>query len=132
MSSRKRKIARTEGSRDHFLISRTDARGFDESPRPGAEATRELLRAAYPDLLWGTGLRGACTRRLKSTARFAALALRLDPSLEGESAGADPEALLEAARGLERHCASAAGFWGVEEQGLLAGLLPRALSLIHI
>ncbi len=126
MKSRKRKIARTKGSRDHFLISRTDARGFDETSRPGVEATRELLRAAYPDLLWGTGLRGACTRRLKSAARFAALALRLDPCPEGQAAGADPEALLEAARGLERLCAKAAGFWGAEEQGLLAGLLPQA------
>ncbi len=128
MSSRKRKITRTEGSRDHFLISRTDARGFDETPRPGAEAVRERLRASYPDLLWGTGLRGACTRRLKAVARFAAVGLRLDPRPEGQEAAADPEALLETARGLHRLCAKAAGFWGVEDQGLLAGFLPQAAA----
>ncbi|MCU0538447.1 MAG: tetratricopeptide repeat protein [Desulfobacterales bacterium] len=126
MSSRKRKITRREGSRDHFLISRTDALTSAAASPPDAAATRELLRAVYPDLLWGTGLRGACTRRLKAVDRFAALALRLDPPPEGEAAGGDPEALLETARGLERLCAPAGGFWGVEEQGLLAGFLPQA------
>ena len=43
MISRRRKIARTEGSRDHFLLSRTDARRFDQTPGLDPEAVRDLV-----------------------------------------------------------------------------------------
>jgi Flp pilus assembly protein TadD len=124
MISRRRKIARTEGSRDHFLLSRTDARRFDQTPGLDPEAVRDLLIPHFPDLLWGTGLRGACARQLKTVERFAAIALRLDAGPEADHADIDPQALLAAAHGLAHHCRKADGFWGVEDHGLLAGFIP--------
>ncbi|MFO7708768.1 MAG: tetratricopeptide repeat protein [Desulfobacterales bacterium] len=124
MTRRRRKIARKEGARDHFLLSQADARRFDEGPGIDPEEIRDLLTPHFPGLLWGTGLRGACTRQLKSVERFAAIALRPDAGPEAEPAGVDPRAVLEAAHGLERICRKAGGFWGVEDRGLLAGFLP--------
>ncbi|MCU0559462.1 MAG: tetratricopeptide repeat protein [Desulfobacterales bacterium] len=124
MTRRKRTIARREGSRDHFLLSQTDARRFDPLLGLDRDEVRGWLSPHFPDLLWGTGLRGACTRRLKTIARFAALVLRPDPGPEADRAAIDPQAHLEAARELDRRCRKAEGFWGVEDRGLLAGLLP--------
>jgi tetratricopeptide (TPR) repeat protein len=124
MASRKRKIARKEGSRDHFLLSQTDPRRFDAMPGLNPEAVRDALIPHFPDLPWGTGLRGACTRQLKAVERFAAIALRLDTGSEAAPPGIELPTLLEAARGLDRLCLKADGFWGVEERGLLVGFLP--------
>lgn len=128
MTSRRRKIARKEGLRDHFLLSQTDARRFEATPGIDPAEVRDLLAPHFPGLLWGTGLRGACTRQLKAVERFAAIALRPDPGPEADSAGVDPQAMLEAAHGLDRLCRKAEGFWGVDDCGLLAGFLPLSTA----
>jgi hypothetical protein len=59
MANRKRKIARKAGSSRHFLLSQADTRQVEEAPEYDAEHVRDLLAAEFPDLPWGTGLRGA-------------------------------------------------------------------------
>ncbi len=125
MTRRRRKVARRDGSRDHFLLSQTDLLRFDAAPGIDPEEIRDLLRPHFPDLLWGTALRGACVKKLKPVERFAAIALRPDAAApDEERPGIDPQALLESARGLERLCRKSDGCWGVEDHGLLAGFLP--------
>src|SRR3972149_3314778 len=118
MANRKRKIARKEGSRRHFLLSQADTRRVEEAPEYDAEHVRDLLAAAFPDLLWGTGLRGACAKRLKAVSRFAAMAVRQHEApgrLLPLVAGPDPGPLLEIAHGLARVCRDIGGFWGIED-----------------
>ncbi|MBI5581184.1 MAG: tetratricopeptide repeat protein [Deltaproteobacteria bacterium] len=127
MANRKRKIARKEGSRRHFLLSQADTRRLEEAPEYGADRVRDLLAATFPDLLWGTGLRGACAKRLKTVSRFAAMAVRQDEAPGRQLpllAGPDPGPLLEVANGLDRVCRDIGGFWGIEDHGLPAGFLP--------
>jgi Flp pilus assembly protein TadD len=127
MAHRKRKIARKQGASRHFLLSRADTRRVEETPEYGAEHVRDLLAAAFPDLLWGTGLRGACAKRLKAVSRFAAMALRPDEAPGRQLplvAGPDPGRLIEIAHGLSRVCRDSGGFWGIEDHGLPAGFLP--------
>ena len=127
MANRKRKIARKEGLSRHFLLSRADTRRVEEAREYGAEHVRDLLATAFPDLPWGTGLRGACAKRLKAVSRFAAMAVRQDEPPGRQLplvAGPDPGPLLEIAHGLSRVCRDNGGFWGIEDHGLPAGFLP--------
>ena len=127
MANRKRKIARKAGSSRHFLLSQADTRQVEEAPEYDAEHVRDLLAAEFPDLLWGTGLRGACAKRLKAVSRFAAMAVRPDEAPGRQLplvAGPDPGPLLSIAHSLARVCQDIGGFWGIEDHGLPAGFLP--------
>jgi len=127
MTNRRRRIARKAGADRHFLISQTDCRRIEEAPKGDLERTRTALRAAFPDLLYGHGLRQEATERLNACRRFGVIVLRPDdlpaaaevaPSESGENRLASIAARVEA------FCIRIGAFWGVDDAGCLAVHVP--------
>ena len=112
----------------HFLFSQTDAGQLtDVKPDPSGHAA-DLLRAAYPDILYGSAFGDHILQALESVPRFSAVVIRPDPDARQQAAQIDSgpdDGTVELAGILDELCRRQSGLWGILDSGMLAGIFPE-------
>lgn len=139
MTAGKVPLPHSRGSARHFLFSKTDTGRLKEVDRHETGDADQVLQRAYPDLLWDAHFLDHALQRLASATRFAALAIRLDPTLPEEENSAGPESVggqAEAVAILAALCREENGMWGAFKSGQLGGFFPdktaaQALAMAH-
>jgi tetratricopeptide (TPR) repeat protein len=139
MTAGKKSPLRSRRSARHFLLSKTDTGRLKEVNLNAAEDANQALRSNYPEILREAHFIDQALQRLESCARFAAMAIRLDPLLPAAENSADPEPIgrqAEIFAILDSVCRAENGMWGSFDSGQLAGFFPKkdglqALAMAH-
>ena len=139
MTAGNKPLLHSRGSARHFLFSRTDTGRLKEVDRHKSGDANQVLQLTYPDILWDARFLDQALQRLESAARFAAMAIRLDPTLPGDESSAGPEPVgrpAEVFAILASLCREENGMWGAFKSGQLSGFFPdktgtQALAMAH-
>ena len=120
-------LFQSRGSARHFLLSKTDTERLQDVSRKQVGAANQMLRSAYPDMLFDNIFLDHALQELEPVIQFSAAVIRLDQNGQDEKTAATPDAdggLLEVAEILDAHCRKENAMWGVLKSGLLAVLFP--------
>jgi tetratricopeptide (TPR) repeat protein len=121
MTKQQRALLHKRDSTRHFLFSKTDTKELERKQIAPRESAWKTLKEAFPEMLSGKRFVDHAMDRLKSTARFGALAIRLD-SLPQRTEQFDKYRKI--AQALQIVCEKENGLWGIVEPGILDCFLP--------